>query len=593
MYTDLKSVSILISLLKQYEIDHIVISAGTRHIPFVFSVEQDNFFKTYSVVDERSASFFALGMIEKIQKPVAIVCTSGTAACNYVSAVNEAFYQKLPLVVLTADRNQYYLNQQEEQMVMQDGLYGRAVKKTVTLPIVRDEKDAWYCSRLVNEALLEINRGEIGPVHINFPVEDNYPTSNVIFAFHTRELEKANRISRLDVEDDLYAWKEKVEQLRKAKVMIIYGQHGKVSAEELSAINRFCKVFNCIFSVDLLSNMICDKAIFTYASVNTISPEKLETILPDIVITMNGHTVSGIKAKLKGYSKKFKHWHISADGTVSDPFKVQTDIIACKNTTFFNRFAELAEQMPANDVDSYYQQWKDTIKTSGNGLSPNDCNFEFSSIYAVQQLMNRIPEGSLLHLANSNSVRIANNFSLKKGIEVYANRGTHGIDGSMSAFIGQASVSSELCYLIIGDLSFFYDMNAFWNRYVGKNVRILVNNNSGGGIFHSPYYQQGEEFKRIDQHIAAEHHTSVKAWAEAVGFKYFGVSDKEQMQDALKEFNCTSDSPMIIETFTNMDVDVDQMAEVTRQIKAYTQIGKLASSLPKPAKKTLKKMLGR
>lgn len=593
MYTDLKSVSILISLLKQYQIEHIVISAGTRHIPFVFSVEQDNYFKTYSVVDERSASFFALGIIEKIQKPVAIVCTSGTAACNYVSAVNEAFYQKLPLVVLTADRNQYYLNQQEEQMVMQDGLYGRAVKKTVTLPIVRDEKDAWYCSRLVNEALLELNHGETGPVHINFPVEDNYPTSNIIFSFKTRELEKANRISRLDVEDDLFKWKKKVEQLRKAKVLIIYGQHGKVSADELSAINRFCKVFNCIFCVDLLSNMVCDKAIFTYASINTISTEKLESILPDIVITMNGHTVSAIKAKLKGYSDRFKHWHISADGVVSDPFKVQTDIIACMNKTFFNRFAELAEEMPGNDTDSYYQQWKDAILASGNGLSPNECDFKFSSIYAVQQIMKMIPEGSLLHLANSNSVRIANYFSLKKEIEVYANRGTHGIDGSMSSFIGQASVSSELCYLIIGDLSFFYDMNAFWNRYVGNNVRILINNNSGGGIFHAPYYQQGEEFERIDQHIAAGHHTSVKSWAEAVGFKYFGVSDKKQMQDALKEFNCRSDKPIIIETFTNMDVDITQMAEVTHQTKGYTQAGKFAASIPEPAKRTLKKLLGR
>lgn len=591
MYTDLKSVQILISLLKQYEIEHIVISAGTRHIPFVFSVEQDNYFTTYSVVDERSASFFALGLIEKIQKPVAIVCTSGTAACNYVSAINEAFYQKLPLVVLTADRNQYYLNQQEEQMVMQDGLYGKAVKKTVTLPIVRDEKDVWYCSRLVNEALLEINRGEIGPVHINFPVEDNYPTSNVIFSFNTKEIAEANRISRLDVEDDALVWKKKVEQLRKAKVMIIYGQHGKVNDEEQKAINRFCKVFNCVFSVDLLSNMLCDKSIFTFSSVNTISPEKFETILPDIVITMNGHTVSAIKAKLNGYSKRFKHWHVSKEGTISDPFKVQTDIIACTNTTFFNRFSEIAEQLPAGNMDMYYKEWKDAIKTSGNGMSPNDCNFEFSSVYAIQQLMNQIPKGSLLHLANSNSVRIANNFSLKKEIEVYANRGTHGIDGSMSAFIGQACVSSELCYLIIGDLSFFYDMNALWNRYVGKNVRILVNNNSGGGIFHAPYYQQGNEFKRIDQHIAAAHHTSVKAWAEAVGFKYFGVSDKEQMQKALKEFNCTSDRPMIIETFTDKDVDIEQMAQVTRQIKSYTQMGKLASGIPEPAKKVLKKIL--
>ena len=160
MYSSLGNVQILVSLLKQYEIKHIVISAGTRHTPFVYSVEHDNFFETYSVVDERSASFFAIGMIEKLRVPVAIVCTSGTAAANYVSAANEAFYQQLPLLLLTADRNHYYMFQQEEQMIPQEGLYSAVCKKVVTLGHVRDDKDFWYTSRICNEALLELVQGE-------------------------------------------------------------------------------------------------------------------------------------------------------------------------------------------------------------------------------------------------------------------------------------------------------------------------------------------------------------------------------------------------------------------------------------------------
>ena len=156
MYSSLGNVQVIVSLLKKYDISNIVISAGTRPTPLVHSVENDIFFNCYSIVDERSASFFALGLIQQIQKPVAICCTSGTAACNYVSAAHEAFYQQLPLLILTADRNPYYLNQQEEQMVPQQNLFRDVCKKTVTLPIVRDDKDFWYCARLVNEALLEL-----------------------------------------------------------------------------------------------------------------------------------------------------------------------------------------------------------------------------------------------------------------------------------------------------------------------------------------------------------------------------------------------------------------------------------------------------
>src|SRR5690554_3871005 len=183
MYSSLKNVQIIISLLKQYNINHIVISAGTRHTPLVHSVENDSFFKCYSIVDERSASFFALGLIEELQKPVAICCTSGSAVANYVSAANEAFYQQLPLLILTADRNPYYLFQQEEQMIPQINLFKDICKKTVTLPIVRDDKDFWYCSRLVNEALLELEHKEKGPVHINFPVENDYPVYQGIVKF--------------------------------------------------------------------------------------------------------------------------------------------------------------------------------------------------------------------------------------------------------------------------------------------------------------------------------------------------------------------------------------------------------------------------
>ena len=223
MYTCLKNVQILISLLKQYGIRHIVISAGTRHTPLVHSVEQDPFFKTYSVVDERSASFFAIGMIEYLHEPVAVCCTSGSAAANYVSAANEAFYQELPLLLLTADRNHYYQFQQEEQMIPQEGLYAAVCKKVVTLNHVRDEKDAWYCARLCNEALMELFDGKRGPVHIGFVVENDYPVRQGIVRFNTETLPAVRKTERLTLESSPEEWKRWAERLRRSKVLIIYG----------------------------------------------------------------------------------------------------------------------------------------------------------------------------------------------------------------------------------------------------------------------------------------------------------------------------------------------------------------------------------
>ena len=188
MYTIHKNVQVILALLKKYNIHNLVISAGTRHIPLVFSAENDDFFNCYSIVDERSAGFFALGLIQSTQEPACIICTSGTAACNYVSAVNEAYYQHLPLVVLTSDRNRYYLNQQEDQCIPQLNLFKDVARKIVDLPIVRDNKDFLYCQRLVNEALLELDHKEKGPVHINFQIDDNYPVELGTFRFELKEL---------------------------------------------------------------------------------------------------------------------------------------------------------------------------------------------------------------------------------------------------------------------------------------------------------------------------------------------------------------------------------------------------------------------
>lgn len=589
MYSSLKNIQILVSLLKKYNVKNIVISAGTRHTPFVYSVEHDNFFKTYSVVDERSASFFAIGLIEELHEPVAVVCTSGTAAANYVSAANEAFYQQLPLLLLTADRNHYYMFQQEEQMIPQEGLYSPVCKKVVTLGHVRDEKDFWYYSRICNEALLDLTQGEMGPVHINFIVENDYPIHQGIVKFEERVLPDVKKINRLTLESSEQDWKLWANTLKNSKVLIIYGQYRPLTEQEKSVVESFCEKYDIVISNDIISNLHTSYCISTFAMCRALSNAQMEALCPDIVITMNANTISEIKGRLMRFKDKFQHWHVSAKGKVSDPFKILSDVIACSPITFFKKFAELGE----GEIDhKYYSAWKAMYNMIGQNGSLNDEPIEYSSMYAVQQYVKSIPANSLLHIANSNSIRLSAYFDVDPTVTVYDNRGTHGIDGSMSAFIGQASVSNRPSFLVIGDLSFFYDMNALWNHYVGNNIRILVCNNSGGAIFHT--YPNTNNVPTLDEHIAAAHKTSVKDWVISRGFVYLSAKNKAEFDEHLPQLiNTVSDHPILMEVFTDMDVDAECINTILNPYKEEKtslkhQIGKM---MPTEMKRKIKRII--
>ena len=543
MYSDLKNVQILIALLKEYNIHRIVLSPGGRNVPFVHSVENDPDFTCYSIVDERSAGFFALGIIQKTHEPVAICCTSATAVCNYMSAVNEAFYQKLPLVVLTADRNGYYLNQNEDQMIPQTAIFRDVCKKEVSLPIVKDELDEWYCGRLVNEALSELVHHSVGPVHINFLIE------KVGAGYNTPSLPPVNKIERI-MKKNLEAWKTAQEQLYGKKILLIYGQHLSKQSNIEELLNKFALQYNCVIAADYLSNIHCEKQFNTFLISNTNAFESLNEILPDIVITMGENYVSEIRNWLKRNIGKFVHWRVNEDGEFADQFHNLKYVFECTDEEFIDKLLPVNEGI--QDTNTYYEQWlllQRKIEFS---------NLPYSSMYITKRYFEKIPKCSNLHLANSNSVRLAQMFPLDSSISVFCNRGTNGIDGSMSSFMGLAAVSDELSFLLIGDLSFFYDMNALWNRYVGSNIRILLMNNSGASIFHvSP----GEKLlPTIDRFTAAEHDAKAESWVKSRGMKYLTASTIEEFEKNIDVFTDTNAKiPMLFEVFTDKAEDADLM----------------------------------
>lgn len=552
MYSSLQNVQILVAALKAHGVSHIVVSPGTRHVPLVMSVAQDPFFTCHSIVDERSAAFFALGLIQTLHQPVAVCCTSGTAAANYLSATCEAFYQQLPLVLLTADRNAQMLFQQEEQMIPQPGLFRDVCKAAVTLPPVRDDRDFWYCSRLVNEALLELEHREAGPVHINFVVENDYPLQQGIVRFEADKLPDVRRAGRLTLEDPAYCWDVWASALAESRVLVLYGQHPPLGTTEGAWVAQFARQYNCVVLTDHLSNLHGSRCIPAFSLLRTLSRRSLEELRPDIVVTVHGNNVMEARWRLAGLVER--HWHVSREGRLSDPFHVIPDVVECAPTTFFRRFAALQPRpAPATYFEAWQAKYQRLCEDGGLLMQP----VEYSAVYAVQQLLKGLPAESLLHLGNSNTVRLANCFPPNPAVRVYCNRGTNGIDGSLSTFLGQACGYRGLSFLVIGDLSFFYDMNALWQTPIGPNVRILLCNNAGGAIFHS--YPVRRTLATIGPCIAAHHVGHAEAWARDCGFTYLAARDRTSLDAAMLQLVAPAASrPILLEVFTDKEHDTQQ-----------------------------------
>lgn len=586
MYTIHKNVQIILALLKKYGVQNLVVSAGTRPIPLVFSAERDDFFKCFSIVDERSAGFFALGLIERLQKPVAIVCTSGTAACNYVSAVAEAYYQHLPLIVLTSDRNHYYLNQQEDQCVPQKKLYSNIVRRYVDLPIVRDEMDFWYCNRLVNEALLELDHREKGPVHINFQIDDSYPVEKALYKFEVPSLPSVTKISRIMPTDDNEVWNKLANELYGKKVLLLWGQHLPLPDERTQLVQSFCEQFGALATGDVIGNLHI-KNFARSSWFATLEDTKFASIMPDVVITMNGNRLLNLKARFKNAPQTLAHWHVSPDGEVSDPLKRQTKIIECSPEYFFKRLIETGVR---NNID-YYKKWTEVENATFDERSLTH-HFEYSAVSAVQALISNMQNDALFHISNSNNIRIANNFKLPDSVAVYCNRGTCGIDGSTSSYIAQSYISGVPSYMIVGDLSFFYDMNSIWNRYI-KNARIMLINNSCGALFHSAYYEPFKGVRDVDVNVAAAHHATAKGWAESQGFQYLSVRSQTELEQAITTFtNLKLQAPLFMEVFTDTETDVAQMKELGRcSLKGASMVkNRIKEVLPSTVFNVLKKI---
>lgn len=577
MYTNNKMLLQVIALLKAHNINKIVISPGSRHYPLIHSLELDSFFELYSIVDERSAAFFALGLIQKTNEPVVVCCTSGSALQNYGSAVSEAYYQNLPLLLITADRLPAFLGQKEDQMIDQKNIFKGKINYSCQLPLVKSEIDEWYANRVINEACIRLFQHGKGPVHINYPI-----LSHASDTFDTVNLPDIRTITYNPADTNTERWKTYDYKLTNKKIMIVWGQSVNLTDKLKKTIDNFCNRYNCVILTDRISNFHHSNAIDNaFVILYALSLEERNRLFPDIVISVGGNNVFNpeIKGYLKAHFNRFENWQVGHNNNICDPYHHLTDMFEMNEQTFFQNVVASSNEELLSSFE-YFKGWKEASELI------EEPNVEYNQLYVTGKLLKSLPDNSILHLANSHTIRVGHMFDFNKTVSCYCNRGVNGIDGCMSTAVGYASVSSEMNFLIIGDLAFFYDMNALWNRYVPKNLRILLINNGAGAVMHNPGQQKpGNTLK---DYKSAGHNTSAKGWVESLGIKYFAVTNKEEADKSIEIFkDPKNEGPIFIEAFTDAEDDMWQLHKYISKIKRIS----LSERVKGKAKSMLSKYL--
>jgi 2-succinyl-5-enolpyruvyl-6-hydroxy-3-cyclohexene-1-carboxylate synthase len=566
MYSNKKNVLQLVSLLKAHEIKHVVLSPGSRNSPIVQSLSVVSFFTCHSVVDERSAGFYATGILQRMDNPVAICCTSGSAVLNYGPAVSEAYYQNLPLLVITADRPASSLGQNENQTIPQPGIFGSLVRKSFQLPEINTTDDEWYCNRLINEAILELSHHGCKPVHINVPI------SEPLFDYTVKRLPNErviNRISLIKSKDLVPFGLLGVGLAVCKKPMLLIGQYTDFDADIdfLKVLKSFKKKGGVILA-EHLSGVDSEFIISNFDSILYALPEEQkQEYAPDFLITIGGHIVSKrIKQFLRTYPPMY-HLDIQPSGDIIDTYHCLTNVIEDEVSTSSIRKMMNVMEMLEMEKNAEFSEWLPFFENWRKAsLKIPQPSLKYSDMMVIGELMKNIPDKSSLHLANSNSVRLAQLFNLNKSISVYSNRGTSGIDGCLSTAVGHATVIKELVFIVIGDLAFFYDMNALWNCQLNKKLRVLLNNNGGGEIFYTlPGLKKSEA---VDKYIAASHSTSAKAWAETMGLTYLSVTNEEDLKQNMPLFvSKKGNKPILMEVFTSAEKNVEILENYYQSIK--------------------------
>ena len=575
MYTILENARIVLSLLKKHNIRHIVLSPGGSNIPIVQGVQQDPFFKCYSVVDERSAMYFAIGLHMQTGEIIATSCTSAQATRNYLPGLTEAYYKHVPILAITMSKHPKFLGQDYMQCPIQTSLPIDSVKKSYSLPCINTEHDRVQCIRTANEAILEITHHGNGPVQLNIEELDS---ETWVFDESITQLPDVRAIKRYNYWDSL-----KTNDLSQKKIMLVIGEHRSFSENEKQSIERFASSMNVFTYVNPTSNFNGCYSLNVNLALSTMTKALFEEkYLPDIVISIGGLTGDyAIYSKLADAPiGSFENWRVSEDGNVVDTYGKLTRIYEMRIEDFFNNIAGNCESS-----HDYYNLWRsidDTMKYP--------TNIPLSNLYAAIQLSKIIPEDSVMTYAIHNSLTVWDFVKTKSKIQAYSPIAAFGIDGGLSMSVGASVATDHLNFLITGDLAYLYDMNALSIRHINNNMRVLLCNNNGGMEFKFGNLEQKTD---VSSFIAADNHFSnSKGWAETNGFIYYPVSSKEEFDAVISKFVMKSESPIMIEIFTSPNNEREAQGKLRSENWHGTEKEIKAKALKDNLKDTIEGVVG-
>ncbi|NHM01023.1 2-succinyl-5-enolpyruvyl-6-hydroxy-3-cyclohexene-1-carboxylic-acid synthase [Flavobacterium difficile] len=533
LYPKIPLAQAVIEIFRQKEIQHIVISPGSRNAPLTIGFTNQDAFKCYSIADERCAAFFALGLAQQLQQPVAVVCTSGSALLNYYPAVAESFYSQIPLLVVSADRPHSKIDIGDGQTIRQENVFANHIVFSANLTENASEKNDDLIITAIDSAF-----SLKGPAHINVPFEE--PLYETLLAptyvpKHTvSNFEKAK--FNLDA--------KYVSEWQSAKKKLILVGELLPNSIEQKFIDILANDESVVVLLEKTSNLHHPTFIDRIDTlVSTFSDEDKQNFQPDILLTFGGMVVSKrIKALLRSYQPE-QHWHV-------DKLRAY-DTFGCLSAHFQTDMATFLNQIliENNTIDSKYRSdfqniWLDRLHKHDTYIA----KIPFSDFKVFDFLSQRLPDHIQLQVSNSSPIRYIQLVSINKTIEVFCNRGTSGIDGSTSTAIGAAVANPKPTILITGDISFLYDSNALWNNYIPKNFKIILINNSGGGIFRIlPGHQENETFNTF---FETSHHLTAEHLAKMFQFNYTAVYDEMELQSNWDAFISNESVPYILEVFT-------------------------------------------
>ena len=542
MHTDKKGIRLLVAICKDKGLTDIVISPGSRNAPLVIEFTRDAAFRCLVVPDERSAAFIALGMAQQSGRPTAVICTSGSAPLNYAPAMAEAFYQRIPLVAITADRPAEWIGQADGQAINQQGMFQNFVRRSVTLPQEpRDDADFWYLQRIVSETL-DIAMGPVkGPVHLNVPLREP------LYGQERAEQQVLKLPDTLKIQSSLND--DMIDKLAQEwnsckRKMIICG--GLIPSNPVQDIlSKFLDDPSMIILTESTSNLSIDHTISCIDRVlATISRNDEADFTPDLLITFGGPVVS---KKIKAFIRRHKphqHWHLDPDELHIDTYQSLTHHIPLEPQVFLKQITEHTVSVHSTYRDSWLERDEIAEAAHKDYLK----GLQWSDMKVFETVLKYLPQGSDLQMGNSTPVRYTQLFKAFKPLNYFGNRGTSGIDGCVSTAVGAAISSGKLTTLIVGDMTFFYDTNGLWHHHVPANLKIILINNGGGGIFR--IIEGPSSVPELEEYFETRHQFEAKHIASTFGLDYARCTSLKELEELLPLLYVESEKAGILEIFT-------------------------------------------